>query len=100
MLILRHVDPHECPRLFKLHEGLTTGIRRFTLRAMKVTRDLLCELGFAYTGASKEEHNEGTVRINPSTLTQADGRRDGTNRTLLSDDLVSDDLLDINYENL
>ena len=92
MLILRHIDPHECPRLFNLYDGLTT------LVAMKVICDLLREFCFAYTRASKEEHDKGTVRINPAILTQADGRRDRPNRTPLSDDLVSNDLLDINYE--
>ena len=98
MLILRHVNPHERPRLFNLHEALTTGSLVFTLITMKVIRDLPREFRFTYTRASKEEHDEGTVRINPAILTQTYGRRNRPNRTLLSDDLVSNDLLDINYE--
>ena len=96
MLILRHVNPYESPSLFDLYDGLTLGSLVFTPVTMKVIRDLLRKFCFTYTRASKEEHDEGTVRINPAILTQADGRSDRPNRTPLSDDLVSDDFLDSN----
>ena len=58
--------------------------------------DALCEFSFSYTGASKEEHDEGMVRIDLAILTQADGRRDRPNWTPLSDDIFSNNFFDPN----
>jgi hypothetical protein len=95
MLILRHVDPHESPRFFNLYEGPITGGLVFTLVAIKVIRDLLREFCFPYARATKEEHDEGTVGIDPPILAQTYGRRDRPNRTPLPNYLVSDDFLDL-----
>jgi hypothetical protein len=61
MLILRHVDPHETPRLFNLRYGLIS----FTI---KIIGDLLREFCLPYSGAAKEKHNEGTIGIDPAVL--------------------------------
>jgi hypothetical protein len=95
MLILRHVDPHESPRLFNLCEGLITGGFIFTLVAIKVIGDLLRKFCFPYTRTAKEEHDKGTVGIDPPILAQTDGRRNRPNRTPLTNDLISDDSLDL-----
>jgi hypothetical protein len=95
MLILRHVDPHESPRLFNLCEGLITGGFIFTLVAIKVIGDLLRKFCFSYTRTAKEEHDEGTVGIDPPILAQMDGRRNRPNRTPLTNDLISDNSLDL-----
>jgi len=95
MLILRHINPHESPRLFQLCEGLTTGGLVWTVITIEVIRNLLCEFCFPYARAAEEEHDEGTVRVDPAILAQPDGGRDRPNRTPLPNDLVSDDPLDL-----
>ena len=92
MLKLRHVDSHERPRLFNLPEP------RGLVFTSEVIRDPLGEFRFPYPRTSKEEHDEGTVRIDPAILAQANGRRDRPNRTSLSNNLISNDFLDLNCE--